>query len=365
MKAVEKRVVPPEAVTIFTRRLSAAMRFGVPLAQAIEICSEDVKSARLRQAIRRVRDLITKGTPLSEALSKESRFFPPFYIAAISQAEKTEDVPSALRHLAEELDELATTRNLVMRLERYPVVVAFLTVLIALSSVLILLPAVLVPARGFKEVWDGWDTTLPATGWGFFWIVGTFLADHGLTIVLALCGIAALVSLDSLLLRLFPRGKLVTERGKLGLPLYGRSIRNINLLIFCDTLGRSLKHGFSLSQALAAAQKAVPTEVFRREIARLAGDVRRGSTLSQAIRKSEWFPLALTQALAAGESRSQVPQAFLDMASSFRTEGADGVRRIGRWTQAWVASLAGASVLFCVASFLVTIATFLLSTYHG
>ncbi len=365
MKAVEKRVVPPEAVTIFTRRLSAAMRFGVPLAHAIEICSEEVRNGRLREVIRRVRDLITKGAPLSEALSKESRFFPPFYIAAISQAEKVEGLPSALKHLAEELDELATTRNLVRRLERYPVIVAFLTVLIVLSGVFILLPTVLVPARGFKEIWDGFDTTLPTTGWVFFWIVGTFLADHGLTIVLVLCGLAALVLLDSLLLRLFPRGKLVTERGKLGLPLYGRSIRNINLLIFCDTLGRSLKHGFSLSQALAAAQKAAPTEVFRREIARLAGDVSRGSILSQAMRKSEWFPLALTRALAAGESKSQVPQALLDMASSFRTEGADGVQRIGRWTQAWVVSLAGAFVLFCVASFLVMIATFLLPVHHG
>jgi type II secretory pathway component PulF len=82
MKAAKKRVAPPEALTIFTRRLSAAMRFGVPLACPIAVSSGEATNIRLRQAIGRIRKSTTGGAPLSEALYKESRFspFPRWYL---------------------------------------------------------------------------------------------------------------------------------------------------------------------------------------------------------------------------------------------------------------------------------------------
>jgi type II secretory pathway component PulF len=164
-------------------------------------------------------------------------------------------------------------------------------------------------------------------------------------------------------LRLFPRAQLIIERRKLRLPFYGRSFRNINLFLFCDTLGHRLKHGLRLDEALSSAQEAVRSEVFRQEIARLSGDVRLGSTLSQAMRKSEWFPLSLILAAAAGELKSQVSQAFLGMARLYSRESEYGLQRIRRAAWAWVASCAAASLLFCVASFLVAIFSFFPSLY--
>jgi general secretion pathway protein F len=357
MKAGREWVATPEDLTGFTRRLSAAMRFGVPLAQAVEMCSEEVKNPCLKQAIRRVRNLVAEGATLSQALSREPSFFPPSYVETISRAEKIEGLPSALKHLAEELEERAATRNLVRRLERYPVIVAFWTLSIVVLSVFLLMPTGLLPLRGFKEIWQGFDTTLPATGWVFFWIVGTFLVDRAVEIVLIACSLLSLISLDALLLRLSPPGRLIVDRRKLRSPLYGRSMRCVNSSILCDALGRRLQCGSTLSEALDRARRLVPSPVFKEEVSKLGRQLQAGSTLSEAMKRSKWFPFALIQAVASSESRGQLPTSLVELANSYREESEYSVQRMGRWASAWVASLSAVCLLFPALTFLVTIVT--------
>jgi type IV pilus assembly protein PilC len=184
-------------------------------------------------------------------------------------------------------------------------------------------------------------------------------------IVLIVCGVLALISLDALLLRLSYRGRLIVERRKLGLPLYGRSMRNVNLSIFCDTIGRHLEYGSSLSEALAAAQKAVPSAVFREEVSKLGRELQAGSTLSEAMKRSKWFPFALIRAVAAGESRGQLASTLIEMADSYYEESDYVVQRMVRWARAWVASLGAACLLFCLLTFLILIVTVVASLWTG
>jgi type II secretory pathway component PulF len=194
-----------------------------------------------------------------------------------------------------------------------------------------------------KEVLDGFDTTLPATGFVSLVLIGRFASGHPLTIVLLLFGVL----------------------GLLILALRGGSLRAANLRIFCGVVGRNLKCGMTAREALTAAREAVRGKPFRTEIARIAANIDRGATLSESMKGSWFFPRSLVLAAAAGESRGNLADAFLDMADFYRQESERARAKLAVRAVAVPASFMAVFVVFCVISTVITAATFFKPLFGG
>jgi len=149
------------------------------------------------------------------------------------------------------------------------------------------------------------------------------------------------------------------------LPLYGRWLTSINLFTFCKVLGNHLKYGLPVKEALAAAQKAVSSELFREEIGKVGQELQAGATWADSLRRFSLFPLSLIRAVAAGESRDQLAAALLNMANSYRQEIQHLADRFSRWAGAWVGCLAVLTLILCWAPLLTTILTFVTGAWHG
>lgn len=343
-------------IFVFLRWLGKLISCGMPLPLAIEVASQDLGDSRLGKAIRRVKRSLEHGTPFSLALSRESSLFPPFCVAAIAEAEKRGNLASALEGLWKNAEESAAARRLIEGASLYPIVGTAAGLLIILVGAFLITPLALLPARGLLEVLEGFATTLATPGLLLSWWVKV-VAEHTPAILLFLCGGFALVLLGPSLVRSQRQGSFLFGRRKPRLPLHGQGN---NLIVFCTTLGTYLKYGLSLNEGLAAAQRAVSSKTFRKNIARLARDSETGPALSESMRKSGFFPRSLIRAAAAGESRAQLDDALLEMADFYREEAENSAQKSARWMEGVLAFLVVLFGLLTVATVLSTALTSLL-----
>jgi len=319
----------------FVGLLARLTKWGMPLSQAIEIASKALKDSRLKETAERIRKQVEGGTPLSQALSAESQLFPASYVEAIAEGEKSGSLPSVLKAISEEIEESIEAEKLIRRVSLYRTSAVSGAVAIILVGVFGIVPVVLSTFRAYLEVWEGFDAVLPHTV-SLFWPTARFASEHPFTIVLLLCGILGLVILA----------------------LRGGSLRAANLRIFCGVVGRNLKWGMTAREALTAARKAVPSGLLEREVAKVADNVEGGASLSESMNRSRLFPRPLVRAAAAGESRGNLADAFLDMADSYRQESERTREKLAGRAVAVPALFMAVFVVFCVISTAITTATF-------
>ncbi len=340
----------------FLRWLGKLISWGMPLPLAIEVASQDLGNSRLGKAIRRVKRALERGTPFSLALSRETSVFPPFHAAAIAEAEKRGNLASALRSLWRDTEKSAAASALIRGASLYPIVATVAGLLGILVGAFLITPLALLPARGLLEVLEGFDTTLTTPELLLSWWV-KFVGEHGVGILLFLCGGFTLVLLGPSLVRSQRQGSFLFGRRKPRLPLYEPGS---NLTIFCETLGTYFKYGLSLSEGLAAAQRAVSSKTFRENISRLARDSEPGSALWESMEKSRLFPRTLVRAVAAGESRGQPGNALLEMADFYREGAENSAQKSARWMEGVLAFLVVLFGLLTVGAVVSTVFMFLL-----
>lgn len=128
------------AVQRFASTLSALMRAGLPIVEAINITAETVGSDEMRDALRRVSEEgLSKGLTLGEAFRREPAF-PQVVTNLVAISEKAGHLEEVLQTLANfyAINIGATIRTAVSFLE--PFLLAFMGLLVAILALAIILP---------------------------------------------------------------------------------------------------------------------------------------------------------------------------------------------------------------------------------
>src|SRR5215470_19194005 len=78
--------IKTEAFLLFNQQLSALLRAGLPILQAIAILRKRVPNERLKMLLENIEDKVRAGNALSEAFAAQGDAFPRIYIASILAA---------------------------------------------------------------------------------------------------------------------------------------------------------------------------------------------------------------------------------------------------------------------------------------
>ena len=92
----------------------------------------------------------------------------------------------------------------------------------------------------------------------------------------------------------------------LRLPLFKNLIRGFNTAQFARTLSILAASGVPVLDALDIGAKVVTNRPMRKAVAKASDEVREGSTLSDALKRTEYFPPMLIHLIASGESSGQL-----------------------------------------------------------
>ena len=146
--------VKPADLSLMTRQLSALLRAGVPLLQALDMLSRSLNAVALMEVVQAVRDDVASGMALHEALARHPSHFSGLYTSMVQAGEAAGILDTMVERLAHTLEKNEALRSRVRSALMYPCVVMAVAV-----AVLVLILVFVVPV--FEEVFQSFGADLP------------------------------------------------------------------------------------------------------------------------------------------------------------------------------------------------------------
>lgn len=297
-----------EDLIIFTQQLSSLVNSGVTLIESLDAVHDQIKSGKLKTAIKAVKISIEGGSSFSDALQKHPDIFSAFMVNMIKAGERAGILGKILDRSSKILEKELDTQKKIQASIRYPSLVLF-----ALSIAFIVLVTFVIPR--FSIIYSSFKTELPLPTRiliGINWIVRNFW-------FLILAGIAAFSFAFKKAIE-NPRGRMEFDRFLLKLPVFGALITKIILSRFSRMLSAMLNAGITVVEALTISSRTTGNEVMAKIILSVKEEIIKGETLSNSLRSASIFPPVVVQMVAVGEKSGNLEEMLSRVADYFEKE---------------------------------------------
>src|SRR3989338_1434358 len=167
----------------FFRDLATMIAAGVPLMEILDILQEQIKSTRVKNALRAMVGDIKNGQQLSTAMAKHSEYFSRSIVETVRAGELSGRLAETLDKISVDLEKDDELRKKVVGALAYPAVVSLVMLVVATGLIVYVLPQI-------AELFEDLEAPLPLPTkillYGSAWV-----AQYPLVLVTALVGIVA------------------------------------------------------------------------------------------------------------------------------------------------------------------------------
>ena len=305
----KKRRVKQADFLLFNQQLSALLRAGIPVLQAINLLKNRSASSALREVLADVEDKIRSGVPLSEAFEAQ-HIFPKIYTASILSGEKSGALDDVLLRFVEYLRRSVSLTRKLRGALAYP---AFL--LLASSFMVAFLTLYIVPRMSdlFKSL--SANRGLP-TVTVVVLAISSGVANNiwWMLPLLAVLGGAMFgwVRTDA--------GKTVIHRFLLRIPVAGMLIKQMATAQLARSLSTLLSGGITVPDSWDIATQALNNLELRRKSQAVLPMIREGRGFTEALQKAEWIPELGLDMISIGEKSGSLREMLDEVAAFYDAE---------------------------------------------
>ncbi len=295
-------------------QLSAALRAGLPLLNALEIIRDQQNKRGVRALLDSLVESVSGGHSLSEAMEQHPRIFGRLEVSMVRVGETGGILEQTTEQLKRVLERDQKIKTSMKNASAYPVFVLGLGLISAVIVITKVLPRVLGAIDVGAEM-------LPFPTRVLLGVSG-FIKSYGL---IALVVLAAGGYFVSRWVR--GAGRLRWDGFKLKVPVLGSVLRAVAVGRFARTLGALTKGGVTILDALTVVRDTLGNEVLGRCIDEVAEKVKTGSPLAQPLGMCGRFPPLLVQIVSVGEQTGKLDTMLLDAAETFDAQADAAIAR--------------------------------------
>lgn len=278
----------------FTDRLVPLLKAHIPLERALEIISEGMTEKNGKPTVVALRRGLHEGKKFSELIRSCEPQFPKLYANLVETGEKTGCLPEVMIELQHFLNDSRELREFIITSSIYPLIVLSITFL-----VIILLFTVFIPRFANIFVEMGKELPLPTA---ILMNIGNWTID-----LWWLWGII-IVALIVVFSRIHREGPVKNWWDKfiLKLPIFGALTNAAEMNRFIKTIAILIKNHVGLLETVDIGKRVIQNNSVRTTFSDLAHELRSGSGLSEALKKSSYMPVEALQMLKVGEESGQM-----------------------------------------------------------
>jgi type IV pilus assembly protein PilC len=295
-------------ISRFTRQFATMIGAGLPMVQCLEILGSQAERPEMRRIINEVRESVSSGTTLSEALAKHRKVFDELYSNMVEAGEIGGALDSILVRLAVYREKADALARKVKGALVYPTVVVIVAIGVTTAMLTFIVPV-------FAKMFEGLGAELPAPT-QIVLNISHFLRDKFLFIVGTLIGLFFAfrywVRTDS--------GRLQFDKFMLNTPLFGPLIRKAAVARFTRTLGTLLQSGVSILDALDITAKTAGNKVIQSAIRKSVISIAEGDTITAPLKETGVFPPMVTQMIHVGEKTGGLDDMLNKIADFYEEE---------------------------------------------
>ena len=292
-------------LAVSTRQFSALISAGLPLEASLVALAEQTEDQKLKEVFTQVRDRVSEGSSLTNALKEHKNVFSDLYTNIVKAGEASGTLDIVLFRLADFLEKSAALKAKVRSALIYP-----LFMFVVGSGVLFFMMTYVIPR--ITKIFEDSDRALPIITLVLI-TISNFFKNHYL-IMFILFAITFVMAI-----RFFrtDNGKRVMDRLILKMPIFGKLASMVAISRFTRTLGTLVGSGIPLLNALEIGEAVVGNSVFVDALKDVRVNVREGSSLANPLRDSGVFPPLVTRMVAVGEQTGEMEEMFSKIADIY------------------------------------------------
>ena len=292
----------------FCRRMSARLRGGIPLTDALTGMEQQDAWGKRRHVLIQLREQIEGGADLSTAIERCETGFTPEMQAVLRVGEATVTLAAAFGSLAEHLERQVGQRRRLVGALVYPAVTAILAIGVVTFLLVFLVPTL-------STMFANMHGKLPWITQALIFL-GNGVRDNGL-MLLGLLVVGLLVVRSLLRLARFRRA---LEYGVGRVPLLGDFLRHLAVEFWSRNAAMMLTSGVTLLEALQTLRKHSRWLMERDALETVISGLKEGESLAVGMKKTVYFPRFLIQLVEAGEASGELPALLGEAAAELEAE---------------------------------------------
>lgn len=329
--------VKDKDIVIFTRQFATMIDAGLPLVQALEILSSQVENKTLAKTLTQVKVDVESGATYADALKKHPRIFSELYVNMVAAGEAGGILDTILNRLATYIEKAMKLKKKVKGAMVYPAVVTSIAVLVIAIIMIFVVPTF---AKMFAQL--GGTLPLPTR---IIINLSNFIAGIGGLLVAG--GVVA-VGVFLVQFRRTEKGKFITDKILLKLPIFGVLLNKVAVAKFTRTLGTLVSSGVPILDGLDITAKTSGNKVIEYAIVEVRKGVVGGKTLAEPIMKAKVFPPMVTHMIAVGESTGALDAMLAKIADFYDDEVDAAVSNLTAMMEPMLMVFLGGTVGFIV-----------------
>ncbi len=296
-----------EELVEFATQLRMLLQAGLPLVKGLEVIEEESPES-LRGTLRDVRMRLMSGSSVGDALAAHPVTFPDIFVNILRAGEGAGTFDVALDNAVRFVESREALRKTIKDALLYPV-----TLLVASFGVLILLttfvfPKILALVSNLQV-----ELALPTR---MIMALSAFMRTFGPWILAVL----VLALIGNVIAGRFPASKIVIDRHKLRVPMFGELIVRLELARFARAAGPMLGAGVDVLRVIDAGATTVSNSALRDAFRRARLRIESGRLLSEALTETGVFPRLFLTLLRVGESTGGLDTTFARTAEIYERE---------------------------------------------
>ena len=297
----------------FCKQMSVSLRSGLTLSRAFPVIARESTDMRLRQTTAELSSDIASGSTLADAIRKRAKRFPPILVEMVDAGERTGHLDVVFERLAKYLDMRLRLRRAVIRASVYPAIQLF-TAAAVFSLILIVFSS------------DKNATAVTIAGYA----------------ILAL----ALVVATVLFFSRTAVGRTIRDHAVLMTPVVRSVAIKLCMARFTRTLAMQLESAVPVAEAIERSAMVAGNGAVTSNLMRVAEPVRRGASLSEAVRSSSMVTPMVREVLAVGEETGNFPESLERVANIYEEESLLVLESLPKFIGPVVVLLVGLVVIY-------------------
>lgn len=300
--------VNTQDIAIMTRQFATLQSAHLPLDETLKALTNQVENEMLRNALNNVKEQISEGKSLHEALGQFPSVFDRLYVNMVKAGESSGTLGLVLQRVADSIEYTVKVRGQISGAMMYPLVMIGAMGIITTFMFVTVVPQMQKIFKSLKVKLPWYTEALIS--------LSEFMQNRWYLILIGIVFAAwfAIRWYQS------PAGRRKFDENILKLPIFGPIVMRVNVSQFTRTLSTLLASGVPILGAIEITRNIINNTLIAEALDNAKQAVQEGQSLGVSIEKSQLFPPLVTYMIMTGEKTGQLEEMLQHVAVAYDAE---------------------------------------------
>jgi type IV pilus assembly protein PilC len=318
---------------LLAKNLGSMLTAGLSVVRALDVMEKQSRKKSLKDLLASLSEDVSKGEPLSTALSRRPKVFPPLFASMVKAGEESGNLSESLRIVALQMDKSYQLTKRVRGAMIYPAVILSLMVVISILLLIYMVPTL-------TATFEGLSIELPLSTRVII-AASDYLLEHTLIVI------SLIIAFVGLIVSAFrsKAGKRISDSVFIRLPLIGFIVKEVQSARTARTLSSLLSAGVPIVNALEVTEAVLTNHLYKNVLSEARGAIQRGETISSVLGRYESiYPPFVSEMAAVGEETGKISEMLLNVAVYYEDDVDEKTKDLSTIIEPLLMILIGAGV---------------------